>query len=154
MFFVRYWPKGRSHSRQRLLGGAVHQDNSASRFNEDFRDRIKQEVLGRTNRLLSFIRHGTHWKRRVQQFFYCCVCIRYRGNVSTEPLPSNDRGIQTHRLTTVEMVSGAVIYVPSFIKIGSGVQRLIRGGCTDTHTHTEQRHLISLLYFFKIRQAG
>jgi hypothetical protein len=29
-----------------------------------------------------------------------CVCIRYRGNASTEPLPSNDKGIhiQTHRV--------------------------------------------------------
>jgi hypothetical protein len=24
--------------------------------------------------------------------FYCCLCIRYRGNVSAEPLPSNGRG--------------------------------------------------------------
>jgi hypothetical protein len=61
--------------------------------------------MGRINRLLSL-------KRRVQQFFYCCVCIRYCGNVSTEPLPSNDKviftepfpsnekgiHIQTHRL--------------------------------------------------------
>jgi hypothetical protein len=31
------------------------------------------------------------------------------------------------------MVSGAVIYVPRFINIGSGVQKLIRG-YTDTHT--------------------
>jgi hypothetical protein len=44
------------------------------------------------------IRHGPHWKRRVQQFFYCCLCIRYRGNVSTEPLPSNDKG-DTHTAT-------------------------------------------------------
>jgi hypothetical protein len=33
----------------------------------------------------SLIRHGPHSKRRVQQFFYCCACIRYRGNVSIEP---------------------------------------------------------------------
>jgi hypothetical protein len=51
---------------------------------------IKQEVLGRTNRLSSSIRHGPHWKQRVQQFVCCSVCIRYRGNVSTEPFPSND----------------------------------------------------------------
>jgi hypothetical protein len=31
------------------------------------------------------------------------------------------------------MGSGAVIYVPSFIKIGSGVQKLIGG----IHTHTD-----------------
>jgi hypothetical protein len=36
------------------------------------------------------------------------------------------------------MGSGAVIYIPSFIKIGSGIQRLI-GGKRDrkTHTHTD-----------------
>jgi hypothetical protein len=53
-----------------------------------------QEVLGRTNRLISLIRHGPHYKRRLKQF-YCCVCMGYRGSVSTEPLPSNDRGIFT-----------------------------------------------------------
>jgi hypothetical protein len=40
------------------------------------------------------------------------------------------------------MGSGAVIYVPSFIKIGSGVQTLMGGGgYTDTrtnkHTHMD-----------------
>jgi hypothetical protein len=46
------------------------------------------------------------------------------------------------------MGSGAVIYVPSFVKIGSGVQKLI-GGDTHTHTHPrgQQRDPISLLYF-------
>jgi hypothetical protein len=58
----------------------------------------EQEVLGRTNRLLSLIRHEPHLKRSVQQFFYCRVCIHYRGNVPTEPFPSNDRGIFTDQL--------------------------------------------------------
>jgi hypothetical protein len=46
------------------------------------------------------LRRGPHRKRRVQQFFYCCLCIRCRGNFFTEPLSSNDRGIhiQTQRL--------------------------------------------------------
>jgi hypothetical protein len=37
----------------------------------------------------------------------------------------------------VEMGSGAMIYIPSFIKIGSGIQTLIGrgGGYTDTRTH-------------------
>jgi hypothetical protein len=34
-----------------------------------------------------------------KQLFYCCVYIRYRGNVSTEPLPSNDSGIHTDSRT-------------------------------------------------------
>jgi hypothetical protein len=34
------------------------------------------------------------------------------------------------------MGSGAVIYVPSFIKIGSGIQKLIMGVHTDTQTAT------------------
>jgi hypothetical protein len=33
----------------------------------------------------------------------------------------------------VEMDSGAMIYVPSFVKIGSCIQKLI-GGDTQTHT--------------------
>jgi hypothetical protein len=35
----------------------------------------------------------------------------------------------------VEMGSGAVIYVPSFIKIGSGIHKLIGGIHRHTHTH-------------------
>jgi hypothetical protein len=52
---------------------------------------LKHEVLGRTNRLLSLIGQGPHRKRRDQQFLYCCACIHCRGNVFTEPMPSNDR---------------------------------------------------------------
>jgi small-conductance mechanosensitive channel len=35
---------------------------------------------------------------------------------------------------TVEMDSGAMIYIPNFIKIGSAIQNLIRGDSqTDRH---------------------
>jgi hypothetical protein len=51
------------------------------------------------------------------------------------------------------MGSGAVIYVPSFIKIGSGVRKLI-GGDTQTHTHGQQRDLISLLSLFFFQNKG
>jgi hypothetical protein len=48
--------------------------------------------------------------------------------------------IQTQRLLegfmtyAVEMGSVATIYIPSFIKIGSGIQKLMGGGFTDTQT--------------------
>jgi hypothetical protein len=50
------------------------------------------------------------------------------------------------------MGSGAVIYIRSFIKIGSGVQKL-RGGI-HRHTHRQQRDLIHLFYFLKIKKVG
>jgi hypothetical protein len=60
----------------------------------------------------------------------------------TEPLPGNDRrdihtGTQTdgRDLYAVEMDSGAMIYIPIFIKIVSGIQKLMwggGGGYTDT----------------------
>jgi hypothetical protein len=48
----------------------------------------------------------------------------------------------------VEMGSGAVIYIPSFIKIGSGIQRLIGG------ISRQQGDLISLLLYFQNRKVG
>jgi hypothetical protein len=42
--------------------------------------------------LICFIRHAPHIKRRLQRFFYYCVCIRYRGNVFTQSLLSNGSG--------------------------------------------------------------
>jgi hypothetical protein len=57
---------------------------------------------------------------------------------SAEPLPNNGSGIhmQTHGLMkyTVELTSGAMIYIPSFITTNSGIQNLIAGGI---HTHTD-----------------
>jgi hypothetical protein len=42
----------------------------------------------------------------------------------------------------VEMGSGAMIYIPSFIKIGSGIQKLI---ARDSQTHRQHEDRISLL---------
>jgi hypothetical protein len=66
----------------------------------------------------------------------------------TEPLPNND--IHTDKQTdgrlfmkhTDEMNSGAMIYIPSFMKIGSGIQKLIGG----RHRHTDSM-VISYAYF-------
>jgi hypothetical protein len=43
-----------------------------------------------------------------------------------------------------EMGSGAMIYIPSFIKIGSGIQKLIG---RDTQTNRQHGDLISVLLF-------
>jgi hypothetical protein len=42
----------------------------------------------------------------------------------------------------IQMGSGAMIYIPSFIKIGSGIHMLIWG---DTQTHRQEGDCISLL---------
>jgi hypothetical protein len=53
----------------------------------------------------------------------------------------------------VEMGSGTIMYtyIPSFIKIGSGIQKLIR---RDTQTHTAWRSHKLISIFFKIRKEG
>jgi hypothetical protein len=45
------------------------------------------------------------------------------------------------------MSSDAMIYIPSLIKIGSGIQKLIGG------IHRQQGDLISFVSFFKIRKV-
>jgi hypothetical protein len=76
---------------------------------------IRQEVMGRTNRLLSVL-------KTTRPTFLLLMRIRYRGNVSTEPLPSNDRGIFTDPL-------------PSNNK-GIFTESLPNNDRGDTHTHT------------------
>jgi hypothetical protein len=63
----------------------------------------------------------------------------------TVPLPSNDRWDTDTDIHTdggmkyaVEMDSGAIIHITSFIMIGSGIQKLIRW----------DRHTYSLLFIF------
>jgi hypothetical protein len=75
----------------------------------------------------------------------------------TEPLPSNDRR-DTHTDTqtegfmkyVVEMGSSVMTYIPNFIKIGSGIRKLI-GGYSQTHRQHEDR--ITLFSFFEIRES-
>jgi hypothetical protein len=53
----------------------------------------------------------------------------------------------------VEMGSSAMIYIPSLIKIGSGIQKLTEGGYR--HTHRQHRDRISLLsFFFQNKERG
>jgi hypothetical protein len=51
-----------------------------------------------------------------------------------------------------EMGSNAMIYIPSFIKIGSAIQKLKVG---EVHRHTDRKVIsYAYLYFFKIRKVG
>jgi hypothetical protein len=54
----------------------------------------------------------------------------------------------------LETGSGAMIYIPSFIKTDSGIQKFLRG---DTHIYIyKDSKVISnpCFYFFKIRKVG
>jgi hypothetical protein len=66
--------------------------------------------------------------------------ISYHGNVSTEPLPSNDWGIFIEPLPTNNW--------------GTFTKPLPSNDRGDTYTHTQQRDLIGLLYFFQNRKVG
>jgi hypothetical protein len=52
--------------------------------------------------------------------------------------------------SAVDMGSGVMIYIPSFIKIGLGIQKLLRGGYTDTQTG--RRSGKTLFIFFQNKE--
>jgi hypothetical protein len=54
----------------------------------------------------------------------------------------------------IEMASDGMMYIPSFIKISSSIQKFLGGRHKQTHayTFTEQGNLIGLFYFFKVRR--
>jgi hypothetical protein len=66
------------------------------------------------------------------------MCILCYSNVFTKPLPINDRGMHItdtgkwvgFMKYTVETDLGAMIYIPSFIQICSGIQKLKKGMLT------------------------
>jgi hypothetical protein len=81
----------------------------------------EQVVLGRTNHLRSF--DTTQTAQETTHPTVLLLDIHCRGNVITE-------GFMKY---AVEMGSGAMIYIPSFINIGSGIPKLIE----EMHRHTE-----------------
>jgi hypothetical protein len=119
----------------------------------------EQGVLGRTDRLFSFIRHGPHRKRRVQKFFHCCTCIRCHCNVFTQPLPGNDRRIhiETHRLMggiyEVRRWDGfSCHYIHTKFHNNWFSHSNVNKG--DTQTYRRQHgHRISLLSFFQNKET-
>jgi hypothetical protein len=53
----------------------------------------------------------------------------------------------------VEMGSGAMIYVPNFIKTGSAIQKLIWGIHIQMQAHRQQGDLVSLLLLFQNKES-
>jgi hypothetical protein len=51
---------------------------------------------------------------------------------------------------TVEMGSGTMIYIPSFIKIGSGIQKLTGG----IHRHTDSMVISQAYFYFLNKESG
>jgi hypothetical protein len=78
------------------------------------------------------------------------VCICYRSKVSTEPLPSNDKGICTEPLTN----NDRAIFTDPLPSNNRGIftELLPSNDRGDTQTHTKQRDLVGLLYFFNIEK--
>jgi hypothetical protein len=115
----------------------------------------KQEVTGRTNRLVSLIRDWPHRRWLVQQFLSYCVCILWRDNLFTEPLPSNDRRIhvQTHKLMggiyEVRRWDGFKCH-DTHTKSHKDWSRhsKVNGTGGESRTHRQHGNLISLFLFF------
>jgi hypothetical protein len=54
----------------------------------------------------------------------------------------------------VKMGSGAMVYTPSSMKIGSGIEKLLGGTHTDTQTHRQQGDPRNILLFFQNKEIG
>jgi hypothetical protein len=101
---------------------------------------LQQEILGRTNHLFSSDLTPYHIQNNVPNGFCVVTYVRCHSNISTGLLLSNDRWItKMHRLMdgfmeyTVEMDSDNMTYIPSFIKIGSGIKK---SDCGERFTDT------------------
>jgi hypothetical protein len=105
------------------------------------------------------IRHKLNSKWRVRQFFHCCVCIRCRSNVFTDPLHSNDKGIyiQTHKsmggIYEVGRCDGlrCLDICTKFHKDWFSYSKVYWGGDTERHKHYGDR--ISLLLFLQSKES-
>jgi hypothetical protein len=120
---------------------AVHKFVLSHTYNEKF----WEELIA----YFPLIRYGPQRKRHVQQFCHCCVFIRWRCSVLTEPLPSNDRGIhiQTQRdLQSMPLRSAQVPWYTYQVHKDWSVIKKLTGG--DSKAHRLHGDLISLLLFF------
>jgi hypothetical protein len=109
-----------------------------------------QEVPGKTNRLLSFDMTRTPWKTLPPTILRC------RGNIFTELLPSNDKGIhrQSHRRTHPTVL----ILLREFFTAGTGLPSrcvAMKGGIHSRTIIISVSLSLSLysLYIYKYNKA-
>jgi hypothetical protein len=88
---IQYMPESRGHCIRHVLKIVIEFQMCVEEWLVVDNKEFWEELIA----YFSLIPHAPHRKRRVQQLFYCCMCIRYRGNVFTEPLASNDSRIYT-----------------------------------------------------------
>jgi hypothetical protein len=88
--------------------------------------KIIREVLGRTNRLLSFDTWTAQKTTRRTIFLLGVYSLHSSG--LTESLPSNDKGIFTEPLPSNDKVINTTICIPSAIRNASGIQKLMVRG--------------------------
>jgi hypothetical protein len=104
---------------------------------------------------LHLIWHGSHRKRRIQQLFYRCVAAvmilpgRCLATIGGYTYRHRDWWEGFMKYVT-DMGSGTMIYILSFIKIGSGIRKLIRG----IHRHTDTKRALWFLYFIHRAQGS
>jgi hypothetical protein len=125
-------------------------------------DKMK-EVRGRTVHLLSFDTTWTKQKTMPPTILCCHGAIfskllpsNNRGIHFTKPLPSNDKEGYTYRhktdgrdLWSTPLIWAQVPYIPSFIKTGAGIQKLIGG--IHRHTHTAWRSHANCSNFCRLK---
>jgi hypothetical protein len=78
------------------------------------------------------------------------VCIRYRGNISTEPLSSNDKGDFTEPLPSNDK---EIFTEPLRSNDKETFTEHLPSNDRWGYTHTQQRDLISLLLFFQNKES-
>jgi hypothetical protein len=120
----------------------------------------EQDVLGRTNHLLSLIWRGQHRNRRVQNSSIVAYVFVAAGTFLMSRCLAT-RGRCTYRHTdwwkgfmkyAVEMGLRGMIYIKKIIKTDSGIQKLM-GGRGDLQTNRQHRDRACLLLFFQNEES-
>jgi hypothetical protein len=119
-----------------------------------------QERLGRTNRILALLRHGSRTHRHVQKLFHCFLCIRYQGNVLTEQFPS-DKLLYSIDSGYTDWLENFVKYarrwdrlscrVQSSITISSAIRELM--GCGRYFNFVENEKWAKIIVFSRVQIA-